>query len=159
MAEVISNWAWESHGSFTELLDSCHIDHRFTSAHRPQSNGLTERFNKTLTIALRKLVQDHDHPEDWDTYLCTILLGYRASIQASTKYSPFSLLHGYEMPRPVRALRPVPTLDGGDTGPTTQGIVDNMIPLHNTCTTALANISKAQDKKRKTYAARTNLVS
>ena len=122
VAEVISDRGREFHGSFTELLDSCHIDHRFTSAHHPQSNGLTERFNETLTVALRKL--EHDHPEDWDTYISTILLGYRASVQASTQYSPIFLLHGYEMPLPVRALRPtaVPMLESGDIDPTAQRI-------------------------------------
>ncbi|GFV63204.1 hypothetical protein TNCV_2077361 [Trichonephila clavipes] len=30
------------------LVDLCNIDHRFTTAYHPQTNGLTERFNKTF---------------------------------------------------------------------------------------------------------------
>ena len=91
----------------------------FTGTHGFLSNGLTERFNETLTRALLKLV--HDHPEDWDTYLSTVLLGYRASIQASTKFVPFLLLHGYEMPLPPKSLeRPVPMPESGDADPTAQ---------------------------------------
>ncbi|GFV69571.1 transposon Ty3-I Gag-Pol polyprotein [Trichonephila clavipes] len=31
----------------SSLVDLCNIDHRFTTAYHPQTNGLTERFNKT----------------------------------------------------------------------------------------------------------------
>ncbi|GFV17030.1 retrovirus-related Pol polyprotein from transposon 297 [Trichonephila clavipes] len=34
------------------LVDLCNIDHRFTTAYHPQTNGLTERFNKTLADML-----------------------------------------------------------------------------------------------------------
>ncbi len=81
MATVITDNGGELGGQFDELLQRCYIDHRLTSPHHPQSNGLTERFNETLSVALRKMVSDH--PEDWDTHLPTILMGYRGSIQAS----------------------------------------------------------------------------
>ncbi|GFU84686.1 retrovirus-related Pol polyprotein from transposon 17.6 [Trichonephila clavipes] len=32
----------------SSLVDLCNIDHRFTTAYHPQTNGLTERFNKTF---------------------------------------------------------------------------------------------------------------
>ncbi|GFW33267.1 transposon Tf2-11 polyprotein [Trichonephila clavipes] len=36
----------------SSLVDLCNIDHRFTTAYHPQTNGLTERFNKTLADML-----------------------------------------------------------------------------------------------------------
>ena len=57
VATVISDRGGELSGSFEELLDRCFIDHRLTSPHHPHSNGLTERFNETLTIALRQIRQ------------------------------------------------------------------------------------------------------
>lgn len=153
VAEVVTDQGRELQGEFQALLDSCYIDYRLTSPHHPQSNGLTERFNETLSIALRKMVQDH--PEDWDMHLPSILLGYRASIQASTQYSLFFLLHGYEMPLPVKALHPIGPPTPGMLDPTAQSIVDNMVPLHKARTVALANIQQAQAKQKQTYAART----
>ena len=96
-----------------------------------------------------------DHPEDWDMHVPSIQEGYRASIQASTQYSPFFLLHGYEMPLPVKALHPIGPPTPGMLDPTAQSIVDNMGPLHKARTAALANIHQAQAKQKRTYAART----
>ena len=87
VATVSSERGGELSGRFEALRNRCFIDHRLTSPHHPQSNGLTERFNETLTIALCWMVADH--PEDWDMHLPAILMGYRGSIQASTRFSPF----------------------------------------------------------------------
>ena len=92
----------EFEGPFQELLDRCCIDHRLTSAYHPQANCLTERFNQTLETALKKMVGQY--PEHWDTHISTILMGYRASIQASTQYSPVFLLHGRDKVLPVHNL-------------------------------------------------------
>ena len=50
VAEVVTDQGRELQGEFQTLLDSFYIDHRLTSPHHPQSNGLTERFNETLSI-------------------------------------------------------------------------------------------------------------
>ena len=153
-ATVISDRGGELSGSFEELLDRCFIDHRLTSPHHPQSNGLTERLNETLTIALRKMVTDH--PEDWDMHLPAILMGYRGSIQASTCFSPFYLLHGYEMPLPVRALDPVPPPADRKLGQTAQALLQAMEPIHAARITAHGNIRQAQERNKRSYARRTN---
>lgn len=154
VATLISDHGGELAGRFQELLERCHIDHRLSSPHHPQSNGLTERFNETLTLALRKMVADH--PEDWDTHLPTILMGYRGSIQASTRFSPFYLLHGYEMLLPVRALDPIPTPAGGMLGQTAQALLENMKPLHEARVPTHGSVGQAQARNIRSYARRTN---
>ena len=47
-----------------------------------QTNGLTERFNRTLSCCFAKVVTDGQ--EDRDEKLDTVLMGYRASRQATT---------------------------------------------------------------------------
>ena len=44
-----------------ELFQLCGTDHRISSAYHPQSNGLDERLNQTLTRALVKFVNDNQH--------------------------------------------------------------------------------------------------
>ena len=64
-----------------------------------QTNGLTERFNQTLSRCLGKVVDDSQ--DDWDLKIDTVLMGYRASKQASTKLSPYYILYQQEMRLPV----------------------------------------------------------
>ena len=63
-----------------------------TTAYHPHTNGLTERFNRTLTNMLAKKVEQSG--KDWDQHLPYILFAYRASMQESVKESPFYLLYG-----------------------------------------------------------------
>jgi transposase InsO family protein len=37
-----------------ELITSCGVEHDVTAAYNPRTNGLTERFNRTLCECLRK---------------------------------------------------------------------------------------------------------
>jgi len=64
-----------------------------------QTNGLTERFNQTLSRCLAKVV-DEDQ-QNWDEKLDTVLMGYRASRQSSTKHSPYYMLFQQQMRLPV----------------------------------------------------------
>ena len=62
-----------------------------TTAYHPQTDGLVERFNRTLTNMLAKTVERSGR--DWDARLPYVLFAYRSSIQESTKESPFFLLY------------------------------------------------------------------
>ena len=77
-----------------------------TTAYHPQTDGLVERFNRTLTDVLAKTVKKGGL--DWDEKLPFVLYAYRASVQESTKESPFFLLYGRD-PRPPteEALSPI----------------------------------------------------
>lgn len=63
-----------------------------TTAYHPQTDGLVERFDRTLISTLAKTVQKQGR--DWDEHLPYVLYAYRTSIQESTKESPFYLLYG-----------------------------------------------------------------
>ncbi|KAJ8341888.1 hypothetical protein SKAU_G00341790 [Synaphobranchus kaupii] len=63
-----------------------------TSVYHPQTDGLVERFNKTLKQMMRKLIESD--AKDWDQPLPYLLFSVREVPQASTGFSPFELLYG-----------------------------------------------------------------
>ncbi|KAI5614553.1 hypothetical protein C0J50_11136, partial [Silurus asotus] len=74
-----------------------------TSPYHSQTDGLVERFNKTLKGMLRKFVSDTER--DWDKWLPFLLFAYREVPQASTGFSPFELLYGWQVQGPLDLLR------------------------------------------------------
>ena len=63
-----------------------------TSGGHPQTDGLVERFNRTLKQMLAKLVAKGGH--NWDSMLGPVLFAYRTSPHCSTGLTPFYLLYG-----------------------------------------------------------------
>lgn len=76
------------------LLAECKIVHRTTSAYHPQTNGLAERFNRTLGDMIAKYVAP-DH-SNWDSVLPFVTFAYNTAVQTTTGFSPFFLLYGRE---------------------------------------------------------------
>lgn len=80
--------------TISELNRQCNIAHRMTTAYHPQTNGLTERFNKTLTDMLAIYVDLEQ--KNWDEVLPFVTFAYNTARQNTTDFSPFFLLHGRE---------------------------------------------------------------
>lgn len=74
------------------LLKQCQIVHRTTTSYHPQTNGLTERFNRTLGDMLSMYISS-DH-SNWDMVLPFVTYAYNTATQATTSFSPFFLLYG-----------------------------------------------------------------
>ncbi|MCG8032936.1 MAG: DDE-type integrase/transposase/recombinase, partial [Candidatus Thiodiazotropha taylori] len=70
-----------------------------TTPYHPQSDGMVERFNKTLEGLLRAFVND-EH-SDWDERLPYVLMAYRSSVNETTGYTPNTLMLGREVTVPL----------------------------------------------------------
>ncbi len=78
-------------GVVREVCRIANINHIFTSAYHPQTDGLQERFNGTLIQMLSMYVNKHQ--TDWDQFIPYCLFAYRTAVQESTKETPFYLLY------------------------------------------------------------------
>jgi hypothetical protein len=73
------------------LLTKFEIKHLYSTPYHPETNGLTERFNRTLCESLAKTSIDII---DWDMNIPAVLFAYRTAKQATTKIEPFYLVYG-----------------------------------------------------------------
>ena len=77
---------------FQELSRLWEIDKTRMVPYRPQSDGLVERFNRTVQQMLAMFV--NEHWDDWDDHLPYVMMAYRASVQESTGCTPNLLFFG-----------------------------------------------------------------
>ena len=149
------------HGLPTELVSD--RDPRFTSdfwsalfkalgtklsmstANHPQTDGITERFNRTLQEMLRAGVNTHQ--DDWAQLLPLAEFAYNSSVHTTTGFTPFFLNYGFNPDSPLTML--------------TAGITQQAITDHDAHTfaermatlleTSRDNILKAQAKQAAQY--------
>ena len=69
------------------LCENMHIKHKLSSAYHPQTNGLTERFNRTLCNVLEKCLSQFNG--EWDQYISAALFAYRTNQHNTTRHEPF----------------------------------------------------------------------
>lgn len=70
-----------------------------STAFHPQTDGQTERANRTLEEMLRSFVNWHQ--TDWDQHLPALEMAINNAKQASTGFSPFYLNYGQEVQLPL----------------------------------------------------------
>jgi RNase H-like domain found in reverse transcriptase/Reverse transcriptase (RNA-dependent DNA polymerase)/Integrase zinc binding domain/Chromo (CHRromatin Organisation MOdifier) domain/Retroviral aspartyl protease len=70
-----------------------------STAYHPQTDGQTERANRTLEDMLRAFTSERQN--DWDTCLPAAEFAYNNSVNQSTRETPFFLNHGYHPTTPI----------------------------------------------------------
>ena len=78
-----------------------------TTAFRPSTNGLTERYNQSLMQSLSHYTSSNQ--KDWDVNLQALLFGFRIAPSPTTGESPFYLLYGRDPILPVEVPLKPPT--------------------------------------------------
>ena len=87
---------------FQSLCKRLGIKKTRTSPYRPESDGMVERFNRTLKDMTSKFLKPCG--SDWDDNLQFITFAYNTSKHSVTGFTPFFLTHGREARLPVDEL-------------------------------------------------------
>ena len=87
---------------FKEVCRLLNIDKTRTTALHPQSDGMIERFNRTLETMLSLFVSDNQR--DWDKCLPYVMMAYRTSVHETTGCTPSEMMMGRDVRLPVDVL-------------------------------------------------------
>ncbi len=106
---------------FREVCDFLQIHKVKTSIARPEANGVTERFNRTLADMLSMYCKQNQR--QWDRYIPQVLMAYRSSTHSSTNKTPNMMIFGREITLPMAAVIGIPR---GETQQTPDDYVEEL---------------------------------
>jgi hypothetical protein len=112
---------------------------KMSTAYHPQTDGQTERMNRTIEEILRNYIKDNG--EDWDQHLTAVEIAINTSKQSSTGMTPFRLNYGREMKLPLEhALQHLDSSNNPSAS-------DSIKMMNDDLESARKNIVKAQQRQ------------
>lgn len=123
---------------FEQVCQLLNIHQSKTSAFHPQSDGQTERMNRTIEQVLR--AHAAIGTEEWDTGLSMVEFAMNNSLHSSVKNTPFFLNTGLHPVTPIM----LETLKEGKI--TCQASLDFATKRREALTAAMLELSKARDR-------------
>lgn len=111
---------------------------QMSSGNHPQTDGQTERANRTIEEMLRAYV--NPKLTDWDLHLVAVEVAYNSSKQASTGVSPFFLNCGHHPNLPLSLLNPLTT----EERPLVEAVHVFVSRMQTDLESAMSNIAAAQ---------------
>lgn len=138
---------------FQELCQILEIKKTRTTPLHPQSDGMVERFNRTLEEHLRKEVNVNQ--DNWDQCIPLFMMAYRSAIHDTTGYSPAMVVFGRELRLPCDVKFGSPETEPVTKQDYTTELRQRMINVH---ATVRDNIVKASDRMKTRYDRRSNSI-
>lgn len=118
---------------------------RTTPLH-PQSDGMVERFNKTIEEHLTKVVEKHQR--DWDEHLPLFLMAYRSAVHNTTGLTPARILFGKELRLPCDLKFGSPENEQMDVEDYAYRLREKLLAIHEI---ARERIQLASDRMKARY--------
>jgi hypothetical protein len=125
------------------------IDKLRTTPYKPSTNGVVERFHRTLNSMLGKTVGESQR--DWDERLPYVMAAYRASPHSSTGFSPNRLFLGRENRMPIDLLMGLPIEGGGPSRTADLFVTDVREKTERAYHLARNQLRVAAERRKNTY--------
>ena len=128
-----------------------------TTAYHPLCNGLTEKFNGTMKLMLKRLCSEQ--PRQWHRFINPLLFAYHEVRQESTGFSPFELLYGRAVRGPMTILKELWTkeVEEPEVKNSYQYVFELREKLDETLKLAHSQLQKARDKGKYYYDRKTRV--
>ena len=131
---------------FGEMCSLLGVTKTRTTPYHPRSDGMIERFNRTIENMLSLWVSKSQ--TDWDQHLALLTMAYRSSEHASTGETPNAMMLGREVTMPIDLLVGSRTQD--EPEPTTvyaQRLQDKLHIAHEVVRETLGKCMRSQKKQ------------
>ena len=137
---------------FMELCKLLEIRKTRTTPRRPQCNGQTKHFNRTMVQMIRAFIKGEQR--DWDLYLPCLSAAYRSSKHKTTGLSPNFLMLGQEVRLPGDITSPKASSSPlSDPAEYTDKLRERLTIAHDL---TRKHLKGATEKHRDIYDAKTN---
>ena len=138
-----TNFESEVFGEVCRLLG---ISKTRTTAYNPKSDGLVERFNKTLVNIVSVMIDPQRRQRDWDEFLPYATSAYRCTPQDSTGESPNMMMLGREVSLPIDLVTECEGVESDSGQDFVENLRTNMQSAHQRAQECLGK--NAQRQKR-----------
>lgn len=129
---------------FQKTCELLHVNKTRTTPYHPQSDGLVERFNRTLETMLSLVVSPNQ--KDWDVWLPFVTMAYNTAEHESTGYSPAEIMLGRQPRTPIDLLLPKTGQEGVDNYPEyVEELRQKLMDVHQA---ARNNLKRAGDRQK-----------
>ena len=133
---------------FQEICKLLQITKTRTSPYHPESDGMVERFNRTLENGLTMFVNENQ--TDWDQHIPLFLMAYRTAVHETTKVTQSKMMLGREIRVPVDLWGGKPE-EGIDHRTSTQYAQDFEDKLEQVHVIARENLRKSTAAMKRRY--------
>ena len=125
------------------------IEHKISSSYNPQTKGLDERTNQTLT---RALIKFSEAKENWDENIDAALYAYRIAKQDSSQFSPFFIMYNRDPRMAIDhefSCKATTSVTGGKTCTyDMEETYGNLLAIRNTIRRSLKTLNDLSNDKR-----------
>lgn len=144
---------------FAEMCSLLGIRKTRTTAYNPKSDGLIERFNKTLINITAMLIEQSKKSREWDECLPYATSAYRCTAQESTGESPNMLMLGREVTLPIDLTMENPNYPSCDEPKTdyAEKLRQNLQQAHERASECLRKSARRQKRNYDRKTTTTNL--
>ena len=90
-------------GLFQQVMHELGVRQYKSTAYHPESQGALEPFHQILKTMMRTYCYQYE--KDWDEGIPLVLFAAREAVQESLGFSPFELVFGHTVRRPLKLLK------------------------------------------------------
>ena len=118
-----------------------------TTAYRAATNGMVERYHRTLNAILGKIISENQR--DWCEKVPIAAAAYRASVHEATGYTPNRLMLGRETLAPLDIVMGVPPGEEAGSQSADQFVTEQQRVMRDVYTVVRGNLQQAADRRKK----------